>query len=65
MNVHVPYTVIMQDIVTGSVSSEVIHAPLDTPEAQRFVTLTCPKEKHVVALVKGEHPVIPGIPTNA
>ncbi len=64
MNVHVPYTVILQDDSTGSVSSEVVNAPLDTPEAQRYITTVCPKGKHVVALVKGEHPVIPGIPTN-
>jgi len=64
MLVYVPYTVILQDDHTGSVSSEVVNAPNDTPEAQRYVTSRCPKGMHVVALVKGEHPVVPGIPTS-
>ena len=64
MLVHVPYTVILQDDTTGSVSSEVINAPNDTLEAQRYVTSRCQEGMHVVALVKGEHPVVPGIPTN-
>lgn len=65
MNVHVPYTVIIQDDQTGSISSEVWRAPVGTSDAQRYVTTTCPKGKHVVALVRGDHPVIPGLPVNA
>ena len=65
MEIRVPYTVIMEDEGTGSVCTRVVHAPLDTSEAQRFVTMACPEGMHVMALVKGAHPVIPGIPTSA
>ena len=64
MNVHVPYTVILQDDVSGSVSSKVYKAPVNTPDAQRYVTMVCPKGMHVVALVRGEHPIIPGLPVS-
>ena len=65
MNVHVPYTVIFQDDTTGSVSSEVTPAPVDTLAAQEYVTKACPEGKHVVALLRGVHSVIPGVPVNA
>lgn len=62
MEIRVPYTVIMEDEGTGSVSSEVMNAPQDTVAARRHVTTEAPKGKHVVALVRGVHPVIHGIP---
>ncbi len=65
MNVHVPYTVIFQDDNTGSVSSEVTPAPVDSYAAQEYITKACPKGKHVVALLRGVHSVIPGVPVSA
>jgi hypothetical protein len=62
MEVRVPYTVIMEDEGTGSVSSEVMHAPQDTVAARRYVTMEAPEGKHVVAMVRGLCPVIHGLP---
>jgi hypothetical protein len=62
MEIMVPYTIILQDVVTGSVSSKVIQAPQDTRRAYRYVSTALAEEAHVVALVKGEHPVIIGSP---
>ena len=64
MSFTVPYTVILQDDVTGNVSTMLMEASPDTPSAQREATKAAPKGHHVVALVKGMHPVIPGVPTN-
>ena len=65
MEIYVPYTVIMQDDSTGSVSSEVMDAPQDTVAARRYVTMEVPEGKHIVALVRGQHPVITGLPGSA
>lgn len=62
MNVLIPYTIIMQDVTTGSVSSKVIHGPVDSQDALRYVTATTAEAVHVVALVRGNHPVILGLP---
>jgi hypothetical protein len=61
---HVPYTVILQDTTTGSMSSRVMSAPCDSQEAIRYIHTMVTKEHHVMALVKGNHPVIPGLPTH-
>lgn len=65
MDVMVPYTIILQDNETGSVSSKVIQAPQDAKRAQRYVTTNHAEAAHVVALVKGNHPVIHGMPGSA
>lgn len=62
MNTMVPYTIILQDIKTGSVSSRVMQAPQDTKSAKEYVTWHCGGSSHIVALVKGNHPVIHGSP---
>ena len=62
VELYVPYTVIMEDDSTGSVSSEVMNAHKDTVAARRYVTMEAPKGKHVVAMVRGLHPVIHGLP---
>lgn len=62
MNTMVPYTVILQDVKTGSVSTKVLQAPQDTKSAKEYVTWHCGGASHVVALVKGNHPVIIGTP---
>lgn len=62
MNMLVPYTIIIQDSQTGSVSSRHMDAPQDTREAQRWVNTKCEATEHVVALVRGSHPVIIGTP---
>lgn len=64
MQFTVPYTVILQNDDTGNVSTMLIEAPPDTPEAQANATKAAPKGHHVVALVRGMHPVIPGVPTS-
>jgi len=58
----VPYTIILEDAETGSVSSEVMNAPQDTVAARRYATMESHKGKHVVAMVRGLHPVIIGLP---
>ena len=65
MDVMVPYTIILQNTTTGSVSSKVIQAPQDAKRAQRYVTTNHTEAAHVVALVKGTHPVIHGMPGSA
>ena len=65
MDIMVPYTVILQDMFTGSVSSKVIDAPMDTKRAQRYITTSYAEAAHVVALVRGNHPVITGTPSAA
>ena len=62
MDVLVPYTVIKQHSVTGSVSSEVIDAPQDTQRAKTYINRLLPPPDHVVAFIKGTHPVIIGAP---
>lgn len=62
MNMMVPYTVILQDNTTGSVSSRVMDAPQDAKRAKEYVTWHLSGTSHVVALVKGNHPVIHGSP---
>ena len=62
MNTMVPYTIILQDIKTGSVSSRVMQAPQDAKSEKEYVTWHCGGSSHIVALVKGNHPVITGSP---
>lgn len=62
MNMLVPYTIIIQDSRTGSVSSRHMDAPQDTQAAKLWVTTKCETNEHVVALVRGNHPVIIGSP---
>lgn len=64
MNVTVPYTVILQSNDTGSVSTMLIEASPNTISARDRATKVAPKGTHVVALVKGSHPIIKGVPTS-
>ncbi len=64
MNVTVPYTVILQSSDTGSVSTMLIEASPNTISARDRATKVAPKGTHVVALVKGSHPIIKGVPTS-
>ena len=64
MSFTVPYTVILQNDSTGNVSTMLMEASPDTPSARIEATKVAPAGHHVVALVKGMHPVIPGIPTS-
>ncbi len=64
MNVTVPYTVILQSSETGSVSTMLIEASPNTISARDRATKVAPKGTHVVALVKGSHPIIKGAPTS-
>jgi len=60
----VPWTVILQDAVTGSMSSRCLDAPTDSSSAVRYIHTVVEEGQQVMALVKGNHPVIPGIPTH-
>ncbi len=62
MNITVPYTVILQSSDTGSVSTMLMEASPNTNAARTRATTVAPKGTHVVALVKGTHPIIPGTP---
>ena len=62
MNITVPYTVILQSEASGSVSTMLIEASPDTPEARDRANTLAPKGHHVLALVKGCHPIIKGAP---
>ena len=64
MNITVPYTVILQSSDTGSVSAMLIEASPNTISARDRATTVAPKGHHVVALVKGSHPIIKGAPVN-
>jgi hypothetical protein len=63
MSITVPYTVILQSVSTGSVSTMLMEASPNTPAAQARANTVAPQGTHVVALVKGNHPVIPGVPS--
>jgi hypothetical protein len=60
----VPYTVILQSDSTGSVSSMLLEASPNAQAARLMATKAAPIGSHVVALVRGQHPVLPGIPVN-
>lgn len=64
MSPTVPYTVILQSDSTGSVSSMLLEASCNTEAARLMATKVAPKGSHVVALVRGQHPVLPGLPVN-
>ncbi len=64
MSITVPYTVILQRSDTGSVSTMLMEASPNTPAARERANTVAPKGTHVVALVRGNHPVIPGVPTS-
>ena len=63
MEVRVPYTVIMQDDETGSVHSMLMEASSDTAIARTMAIKVTPGGHALVALIKGVHPIIPGLPT--
>ncbi len=63
MEVRVPYTVIMQDDKTGSVHSMLMEAPNDSSYARRMAIKATPRGHALIALIKGVHPIIPGLPT--
>ena len=65
MEYAVPYTVIIQDVSTGSVSSMLLHGPRDTLAVQLLANKACEPESHVVAIIRGMHPVLPGLPCTA
>ena len=62
MTVTVPYTVILQNDSTGSVSTMLLEASPNTASARSMATKAAPKGMYVVALVRGQHPVILGAP---
>ena len=62
MTITVPYTVILQSDSTGSVSSMLLEASPNTASARSMATKAAPKGMHVMALVRGQHPVIIGAP---
>lgn len=55
----------MQDDSTGSVHSMLMEAPTDTNYARRMAIKAMLPGHTLVAMVKGMHPIIPGIPTSA
>tara|TARA_B100001029_G_scaffold133203_1_gene112098 strand:- start:193 stop:390 length:198 start_codon:yes stop_codon:yes gene_type:complete len=65
MEVRVPYTLIMQDDSTGNVHSMLMDAPIDTNYARRMAIKAMLPGHSLVAMVKGIHPIIPGVPTPA
>ena len=65
MEVRVPYTIIMQDDTTGSVHTMLMDAPQDTSYARRMAIKAMLPGHTLVAMLKGEHPIIPGVPTPA
>ena len=63
MIITVPYTVILQSVATGSVSTMLMEASPNTISARERATKVAPEGTHVVALLKGNHPIIKGAPT--
>lgn len=58
----VPYTLVLQDIMTGDVSSMLLDAPASATLAKLYVAAMYRGNCDVVALVRGKHLVIPAMP---